>query len=131
MIVINIGEDVSGFIKAKSAVEAALIESKQIDSEMSVIDFVEWLDMKDNVVVSKDKVIPYKIVDAGQERYLFVSVEEASDILICQSALSSIDYDTTKLIKFDPYQYMVAGKEIDDLEYFLINGEYLIKKEKN
>ena len=112
-------DNIEDLIISKYLIESKLIEKKELTKKLELSDFVgKFINMSRNVVAydinSVDQVIvPFFVYTLDNDRYIFfVSKNEKTELTLMK--LKSIDYDVTKLDKYNDGNNMLR---VDDHSY--------------
>jgi hypothetical protein len=117
---INVVEDVM-FIKDK--IETELLSENKITEPMDINSFVNFLDLKNNIFIKEDTVLPFKIYDD-----ILISVGKPEELEYLESVLNDIEYNLANLSEVDINNVYLGELDKNDF-YFIINSKYhIIKK---
>ena len=112
-------DNIEDLIISKYLIESKLIEKKELTKKLELTDFVgKFINMSRNVVAydinSVDQVIvPFFVYTIDDDKYIFfVSKNEKTELTLIK--LKSIDYDVTKLDKYNGGNNMLR---VDDHSY--------------
>lgn len=110
-------------ISAKREVEEILINKKEITEEMSLPDFINFLQLQNTIFVKDDIVIPFKIYN---NFIFYVSSADSDDFF---KVLKLIKYDLTQLKSLSNDE--VYSGELDKHPiYFIIDSKYMVLSTK-
>lgn len=117
---INVVEDVM-FIKDK--IETELLSENKITEPMDINSFVNFLDLKNNIFIKEDTVLPFKIYDN-----ILISAGKPEELEYLESVLQGIEYNLANLSEVDINDVYLGELDKNDF-YFIINSKYhIIKK---
>lgn len=123
---ININDNIENLFVAKKNIEDYLIDNGDITEKMTINKFIEYLRFGDNAFVNhiQDIIIPFTIINTNKTRYIFNVCNSEDESKILSSALSSIEYDISKLNKVSITD--IFNNKLSNKDFFIIKKNYYI-----
>lgn len=123
---ININDNIENLFVAKKNIEDYLIDNGDITEKMTINKFIEYLRIADNAFVNhiQDIIIPFTIINTNKTRYIFNVCNSEDESKILSSALSSIEYDISKLNKVSITD--IFNNKLSNKDFFIIKKNYYI-----
>lgn len=123
---ININDNIENLFVAKKNIEDYLIDNGDITEKMTINKFIEYLHIADNAFVNhtQDIIIPFTIINTNKTRYIFNVCNSEDESKILSSALSSIEYDISKLNKVSITD--IFNNKLSNKDFFIIKKNYYI-----
>lgn len=122
--IINLFNDFEDLILLKNKIDDINNENNGTNIKTPLEDFIVQLNMNNSVFIHKDNVVPFKILDISDKKYLFCAVEDDEYIKSLVDTLESIEYDLSNLKKIETSE-LLENIDLLKSDHFLINEEYM------
>lgn len=107
----------------KQEIEEQLKNTGEIETEMSIPEFVSFLNLQASIYVKNDTVIPFRIYND----YIFIVAEDEL-IEELDNVLNSISYSLSSLKEINMNDVYLG--ELDKYEYcFIVDSKYMVNKQ--
>lgn len=122
-------EEIEDFVIAKSKIEKPLIDSGKIEKKMSITEFIEYINLSNNVYCVSNKersVIPFEIKQPSKNDLIVVYSSTCEDKYNDQfkKDLTNINFDLKNLNHIDQLDILNGSIDLNINNYFIINGEF-------
>lgn len=122
-------EEIEDFVIAKSKIEKPLIDSGKIEKKMSITEFIEYINLSNNVYCVSNKersVIPFEIKQPSKNDLIVVYSSTCEDKYNDQfkKDLTKINFDLKNLNHIDQLDILNGSIDLNINNYFIINGEF-------
>ena len=124
-------EEIEDFVIAKTKIEQPLIESEKIKKKMSITEFIEYIDLTNNVYCVANKehsVIPFVINKPTNNDLvvLYSSTCENKYIDEFKKDLERINFNLSKLKSISQLDILNNIIDLNKQNYFIINQQFYI-----
>jgi len=122
-------EEIEDFVIAKNKIEKPLIENEKIEKKMTISEFIDYVDLKNNVYCASDKdksVIPFEIIKPNDDEIVIVYSSTAKDDIDNEfkKDLQKIEFDLSRLNKISQLDILNGTIDLSAINYFILNGDF-------
>ena len=122
-------EEIEDFVIAKNKIEKPLIENEKIEKKMTISEFIDYVDLKNNVYCACDKdksVIPFEIIKPNDDEIVIVYSSTAEDDIDNEfkKDLQKIEFDLSRLNKISQLDILNGTIDLSAINYFILNGDF-------
>ena len=126
----RINEEVEDFVIAKNKIEAPLIEEEKIEKKMSIQEFLDFIDLSQNIFMCNDESnmsIPFTISYPSKDDIVIIysldtQIEKYTKIF--KDNLSKINYNLNSLKQLT--QLEVFEGKITNKPYYILHNDFYI-----
>lgn len=124
IIEINIGTDIEKIIQYKGLIVNSLLEQKLIKRDLTLEEFVEYLDLSKQIFIEKAKnTLPFSLYNLDDESLLFFYTNDKDGLKDrCLEKLALISYNVVSLVEKTDAD--IIDENIEENSYFIINNKF-------